>query len=98
MTPEQQVYENAVVEVAEKLGLPVSVVNKTYKAFWKFVRESLASLPMKQDLTEEEFNALRTSVNIPSLGKFSCDYDRFKRIKKRMEYIQQIRENDTKEN
>lgn len=97
MTSEQSAYKEAITKVAEKHGLPYSVVDRTYKAYWKFVRHSLSSLPMKEDLSEEEFINLRTSVNIPSLGKFFCDFERYTRIKKRLEYIKKIRENDNKE-
>lgn len=97
MTPEQKIYEGIIEKVAKEQNLPVTVVDRTYKAYWKFVRESLSSLPLKKALTEEEFNALRTSINIPSLGKFSCDFERYTRMKKRLEYIQKLRENDNQE-
>lgn len=98
MTPEQIAYEAAITKVAEKHNLPFAVVDKTYKAYWGFVRHALLSLPMKEVLTEEEFGQLRTSVNIPSLGKFSCDFERYTRIKKRLECIQKLREHDNQEN
>lgn len=98
MTPEAQTYEAIIAGVADKLNLPAAVVDKTYKAYWKFIREMLSTLPLKEDLTEVEFEALRTSVNVPSLGKFVCDYDRYKRIRKRIEYIKRLQEDDNQEN
>lgn len=94
MTPEQKKYEEIITKVAEKHNLPYQVVDRTYKGFWKFIRESLTSLPMKEEMTEEEFRQLRTSINVPSLGKFSCDYDRYMRMRKRLIYLNKIRTYD----
>ena len=98
MTPEQFAYEVIITKVAKKHNLPREVVDRTYHAYWKFVRNALSSLPLKEALTEEEFGQLRTSVNIPSLGKFSCDYEHYTRLRKRLEYIKKLKEYDNKEN
>ena len=98
MTPEQIAYKATIKKVAEKHNLPYEVVDRTYHAYWKFVRHSLSSLPLKEALTEEEFGQLRTSVNIPSLGKFSCDYECYTRLRKRLECIKKLKEYDNKEN
>jgi hypothetical protein len=37
---------------------------------------------MLQDLTDEEFLALRPNVNIPSIGKLYVTLDRYRRMKK----------------
>lgn len=68
-------------EIAKELDLPVNVVEKTYKAFWLCIRKHIEDLPLKEDLTEEEFSKLTTSFNIPSLGKLACPYDKYKRVK-----------------
>ena len=86
-------YPNIVSQVAKELNLPEDVVDKTYKAFWQFIKESIIELPLKEELTEEEFNKLNTNFNVPSLGKLSCTYDRMLGVKKRFKYIKNIREN-----
>jgi len=43
-------------------------------------------------MTEEEFLELKTNFNIPSLGKLSCTRDRYLGVKKRFEYIKNLRE------
>ena len=42
--------------------------------------------PKNEDLklTEEEFNSLKTSFNVPHIGKFYCTYDRYLRIKNKL--------------
>ena len=44
---------------------------------------------MSSQLSEEEFKKLRTSFNIPSLGKLSCSYERMKRVKNTKNYIKE---------
>lgn len=75
-------HKDAIEQVAEELGLPKTFVEKTYKAFWKAVREHISSLPLKDNLSDEEFEELQPNVNIPSIGKFYVTLERYKRIKK----------------
>jgi hypothetical protein len=85
-------YSDIIGKVSEEMSLPKGVVDKTYKAFWLFINQSIQSLPLKENLSEEDFAKLRTNFNIPSLGKLSCTYKRMIGMKKRFEIIKQIRE------
>ena len=67
--------------VSEELGLPEDLVRRTYDSYWKFIRESIQSLPLKEDPSEEDFNKLRVNFNIPSLGKLTVAYQRYTGIK-----------------
>lgn len=73
------------IQISEELGIPYEVVNRAYNSFWLFIRETIKELPLKERLSEEEFAELRTNFNIPSLGKLSCTYDRYKSIKDKYE-------------
>lgn len=77
--------------VSEDTGIPIETVKEAYRLFWKFVRETISELPLKDDLTEEEFNELRTNFNIPSLGKLVCTFDRYMGMKKRYKYLMELR-------
>ena len=85
-------YLDIVGKVSEELGLPKEVVNKTYKAYWLFIKHHIQSLPLKENLNEGGFTELKTNFNIPSLGKLNCTYGRMLGIKKRYKLIKQIRE------
>lgn len=76
-------YDEIVSEVAGSTGLSKKMVDKIYKLYWKSVREYIKSLPLKKDLTDEEFMKLKPNVNIPSLGKFYVSLDRYKKLKER---------------
>lgn len=85
-------YNDIVNTVAQKLELPVHLVDKAYRAYWKAVREHITSLPLKEDLTDEQFLQLQPNVNIPSIGKLNVTLDRYHRMKKRFEYIKKLRD------
>lgn len=84
-------YLNIISKVSNELELPEEIVDTAYKSFWEFIRQTIQSLPLKENLNEEEFYALRTNFNIPSLGKLSCTYDRFLGVKKRLDYIKKLK-------
>ena len=86
------IYFDIVGKVSRELNLPKEVVDKTYKAYWLFIKNHIQSLPLKKNLNEEDFAKLRTNFNIPSLGKLNCTYDRMLGMKKRYKLIKQIRE------
>ena len=77
---------NLYKQVAEEMNIPVEVVKEAYLSYWKFIRKTIQELPLKQDLSEEQFAKLKTNFNIVSLGKLSCTYDRYKRMKLREKY------------
>ena len=85
-------YHDIIDKVSQELGIPFEVVNVAYKSYWKFIKQTIQSLPLKDNLNEEEFAKLRTNFNIPSLGKLTCTFDRMMGVKKRFKYIRHIKE------
>lgn len=85
-------YSEVIKQVSIELGLPPKVVKEAYESYWTFIRNNIKALPLKEDLSKEEFDKLRTNFNIPSLGKLSCTYDRFIGIKKRLNYLNKLRD------
>ena len=85
-------YPDIIGKVSKELDIPVEVVDAAYKSYWKFIKQTIQSLPLMDDIDEEEFAKLRTNFNIPSLGKLTCTFDRMMGVKKRLKYIKQIRE------
>ena len=77
---------NLYKEVAKEINLPIEVVEFAYKSYWKFIKKTIQELPLKEDLSEEEFSKLKTNFNIVSLGKLSCTYDRYKNVKLKEKY------------
>lgn len=84
-------YKPIFERVSQETGIPEEVVSLAYRTFWRFVRDIITNLPLKEDLTEEEFNKLRTCFNVPSLGKLVCTYDRYLGMKKRFKYLNDLK-------
>lgn len=84
-------------KVANEVDFPEEVVNRAYISSWEFIKNHISNLPLKDDLTEEQFKVLRTNFNLPSLGKFYLTYDDYKRIKEKYENYKQLKkyEQDT---
>lgn len=85
-------YIEIIKKVAQDTCIPEDIVNKTYKSYWLYIRNTISKLPLKDDMDEEEFNKLRTNFNIPSLGKLTCNYQRYLGVKKRFAHISKLRE------
>lgn len=84
-------YKELFIKVSNELNIPEEVVREAYVSYWKYIRHKIQELPLKENLTEEEFNKLRTNFNIPSIGKLSCTYDRYKAIKDKFKHIKKLR-------
>lgn len=84
------------LDVSRTLGISPDVVEKAYKAYWLYIKTTIQALPLKEDLTEEEFSKLRTNFNIPSLGKLSCTLDKYRGTKKRFKLIEKLRNAEDK--
>lgn len=83
-------YPDIIGKVSQEMGIPPEVVSTAYKSYWEFIKQTIQSLPLKDDISEEEFAKLRTNFNIPSLGKLACTFDRMMGVKKRFKYIKKI--------
>lgn len=71
----------AIQIVASKLLISEKIVESVYREYWEAIKKVIEELSLKDDLTEEEFSKLRTTVSIPYLGKLSCTYKRYMNIK-----------------
>lgn len=93
-------YKDVLNKVSKDTGIEVDIIDKTYKSYWVFIRNTIQELPLKDNLSEDSFKELKTNFNIPSLGKLSCTYNRYRRVKDKFNYIKKLRENNesTKEN
>ena len=89
---ERMKYSNIIIKVSEELNLPRELVENTYKAYRIFIRDTIEKLPLKTKLTQSEYMNLRTNINIPSLGKLNCTYNRYVGIRNRFNIINKIRQ------
>ena len=85
-----------ILDVSRNLDISPDVVEKVYKAYWSFIKETIQALPLKDNLSEEEFLTLKTNFNVPSLGKLACTLDKYNRVKKRFKLIKNFRNAENK--
>ena len=90
-------YKAIFEKVSSELNIPVKVVEYAYKSYWKFIREKIKELPLKDIKDEEEFLKLRTNFNIPSLGKLGITLDRFNRVNKIELFVNKNKDDKSKE-
>lgn len=84
------------LEASRILGISPNVIEKVYKAYWLYIKTTIEELPLKEELTEEEFLKLKTNFNVPSLGKLSCTLDKYKGTKNRFKLIEKLRNAENK--
>lgn len=84
-------YSDVIRKVSKDTNLPQEFVDAVYKSFWRFIRDTASQMPLKE-ISEEDFYKLRPNFNIPSLGKLCCTKDRYINMRKRFNYIKNIRE------
>lgn len=85
-----------ILDVSRNLDISPDVIEKVYKAYWSFIKETIQALPLKDNLSEEEFSTLKTNFNVPSLGKLACTLDKYNRVKKRFKLIKNFRNAENK--
>ena len=83
--------EEIITQVSKETGIPRRIVDRTYRAYWRAIREYITSLPLKEELTDEEFLKLKPNVNIPSLGKLNVTLKRYRRVKSTYNKIKEIK-------
>ena len=86
-------YPDIIGKISQEMDIPLEVVDTAYKSYWKFIKQTIQSLPLKDDISEEEFAKLRTNFNIPSLGKLYVTWNRLIGCKKRFEIIKKLGKN-----
>lgn len=75
--------QDIILAAAKKLDMPDDVVEIAYREYWNWVKNTLENVPVNEEMTEEEFTKMQTSINVPSLGKFYATYSRAQFLNKR---------------
>lgn len=89
-----KLFQSIIEQVSTKHNLPKEVVLVAYRSYWEFIKQTIQELNFK-DITEEEFNNMRTNFNIPSIGKLYVTWDKLINVQKRREYLQKIKGDKT---
>ena len=89
---------NSVIrQTARKLSISPKQAEAIYSSYWKYIRETIESLPVR-NMTEEEFEAATTNFNIPYIGKLYVEYGKIKNYQRQLKRYQDARSKENQAN
>lgn len=68
-------------KIADKYGISKDEVQHIYFDTFEFIHNTISSLDYT-DLTDEELNSIKSSFQLPGLGKLYLDKDKVKKLAK----------------
>lgn len=78
----KSVSSSVAVKVARKLGIPPAMALRVYRSYWKFIHDTVSSLP--EATMEEGFG-----FNVPYIGKLYTNKDKIEKYLRKHKYYEE---------
>lgn len=70
-------------DLSKELDLTDEEILNAYKAYWRFIHDKAGSIDFQNIKSKDEFEKIKTSFNIPNLGKLYSTWYLCKKINKK---------------
>ena len=91
-------FKQIIKQVAKEPNLPEDLVRNTYKSYWKVIKQIIERNNIKSNdnliFTSDEFNNNVININVPSIGKLNCTYDKYLKTINRFNLINNIKKRE----
>ena len=91
-------FKQIIKQVAKELNLPEDLVRNTYKSYWKVIKQIIERNNIKSNdnliFTSDEFNNNVININVPSIVKLNCTYDKYLKTINRFNLINNIKKRE----
>ena len=91
-------FKQIIKQVAKELNLPEDLVRNTYKSYRKVIKQIIERNNIKSNdnliFTSDEFNNNVININVPSIGKLNCTYDKYLKTINRFNLINNIKKRE----
>ena len=91
-------FKQIIKQVAKELNLHEDLVRNTYKSYWKVIKQIIERNNIKSNdnliFTSDEFNNNVININVPSIGKLNCTYDKYLKTINRFNLINNIKKRE----
>lgn len=80
--PDEDKLKDLIHSIGLKYNLQDEVIKKIIYSPYKFTRKTISELQIYDEITEEEFNKLKTNFIYPYIGKIYTQYEILIKLKK----------------
>ena len=85
-------------ELAKELKIEEKLIKEVYKSYWEFIKVNIEQLKIDNINTEEDYSKVKSSFNVPSLGKLYFTYDKINNLRKIKKYKKYVENKKSKTN